>query len=244
MFRNNRIKNQEKRKKMTDIELKKARIDYKMQLEGQKQLSECLANSSVKTFVSQFFSDTNEESIKNVSKDEILRRSFLKTFQNTEESSHLMVWINYIQKTNANLSDGQPVLESINWKRRKVTELIEMNGEKLLKTPNGLNIYNLYCDLETNIPYLISEEHKKEFFKKANSIFVPFKPVTETYQYNSSSLERITKGSAEKSFNRLQLYYFRLLLDNSKSKEEAITRIKSLTTKQMTDICLDDESRI
>lgn len=226
---------------MTDIELKNARVNYKMQLEGQRKLLECLANNSVKTFANQFFSDTNEESITAVSKDEILRRSFLKTFQNTKQSNNLMVWLNYIQRTNANLCSGRPVLESIDWRLENMMELIRMNGEKLLKTQNGLNIYNLYCDLETNTPYLVNDEEKQNFFEKRHlrPIFLPLKSRNETYQYNEHSLERISKGFAAQSFDRLQLYYFKLLLDKENPKEEVAQRIRSLTIQEKENICLE-----
>lgn len=234
--------NKKEGKYMTDLELKKAIETYRMQLEGQQMLLESVASKAIFAFTSQYFSNVSEESIQSISKDEILRKAFLSTFGNTKESSNLVVSLNYIQKVDATLSDGQPELVSIHWKYNQIEELLRVNDKTLQKTSDGLNIYNLYCDLETNRPFLIGVE-EQDFLKNVHKIFIPFKPTTETYHYNSKSLEKITKGSATKSFNRLQLYYFRLLLDSS--REEAVTRIRKLTSKELEEICLDkDDIRI
>ncbi len=224
---------------MTDLELRRARDEYKTQLKGKRKMLRSLSNSDVQTVMNQYFPNVNK--IRELSQDEILRNAFLANFRNTKESSKLMVWLNYVQRMDDSISDGQPTIASIKWEYYKSLELIRMNEEvpKLLETLNEANIYNLYCDLETNEPFLISEANKQEFLKKSHQILIPVEPRTETYHYNSHSLERITKGPATESFNRLQLYYFKQLLKYSRKK--AVARVEQLTTNELDDICLDKD---
>lgn len=207
---------------MTDLELKKAIEKYKMQLEGQRILLESVANNAVSTFTSQYFSNVNEENVKKITKEEILRNAFLSTFQYTKESSQILFYINCIQRKDACINDGQPELTSIDW------------SKGVLGIPKPLKLYNLYCDLETNQPRLI------ELSSNNNSIiFMPNHflecPSKETYFYSSKGIEKITKGYATEPFNRLQLYYFKQLLETS--RDEAIKRVKSLNDKEINAIC-------
>lgn len=209
---------------MTDLELKKAIEKYKMQVEGQRMLLESVANKAVSVFANQYFSNVNEENITAIPKDEILRNAFLSTFRETQESSNLLVYINHIQRINARIDDGQPNLMSINW----------ANEEEWKQ--NGMCLFTFYCDLETNKPFLVGEDNLKSFLKQAYIIrLLDYFPTTESYHYNSKSLEKITKGSATASFNRLQLYYFKQLLETS--REGAVSRIKKLTHEEMSTIC-------
>ncbi len=135
----------------------------------------------------------------------------------------MWVFINYIQRNSNKIDDGQPELISIDWKRE-----IELEPSEW---------YNFYCNLETGVPILIkhNDEVLRKYFSINTHIFIPnYSPQTETYHYNNHSLEKITKGSATFPFNRLQLYYFRLLLENS--CEDAIKRIKSLSLKEKEEI--------
>lgn len=218
--------NKKEGKYMTDLELKQARETYKMQVEGQQMLLERVANKAVFAFTKQYFSNVSEESIMSISKDEILRNAFLSIFGNTKESSQILFYINCIQRKDACISDGRPELTSIDW------------SKGFLDVPKPLNKYNLYCDLETNQPRLI-ELSSDENNSDQNIIFIPNHflkcPSKETYFYSSKSLEKITKGYATEPFNRLQLYYFRQLLETS--RDEAVKRVKSLDAKEINAIC-------
>lgn len=210
---------------MTDLELKKARELYKMQLEGQRILLESVANKAVSTFAKQYFADVNEDTIKKIPEDEILRNAFLSTFGNTKESERILFYINCIQREDASISDGRPELLSIDW------------SKVILDVPKPLNKYNLYCDLETNQPVLVDFTSDKN--RDKNIIFLPKNflecPLKETYYYSSKSLEKITKGYATEPFKRLQLYYFKQLLESS--REEAVSRVKNLNIKEINAIC-------
>lgn len=212
---------------MTELELKQARETYKMQLEGQQMLLERVANKAVFAFTKQYFSNVSEESIMSISKDEILRNAFLSIFGNTKESSQILFYINCIQRKDACISDGRPELTSIDW------------SKGFLDVPKPLNRYKLYCDLETNQPRLIELSNQLNYNDSHNIIFLPNYyyegPITETYYYSSKSLEKITKGYVTEAFNRLQLYYFKQLLETS--REEAVKRVKSLDIKEINAIC-------
>lgn len=203
---------------MTDLELKNARIAYKMQLEGKRKLLESLANIPIQEFTKQFYPNIKAESILSISDDEILRRTFLRTFQDTKDSMQLMVYLNKVVRNNGTISDAFPYFESIIWDNSIKCDLL---GEK---------IYTLFCDLETNNPILIPNYSLNEFLTNIYSIKLSNKPISETYYYNSKSLDKINKGSIEESYNRLQLYYFKELLISS--REEAVEKVKILTKNQ------------
>lgn len=215
---------------MTEIELKQAKENYKMLLEGRRILLESVANKAVSTFTKQYFSNVSEESIMSITKDEILRNAFLSTFGETKESSNLIIFLNQGLRINSNINDGQPEFVGIGCKQ-----------DSLL--PMELSMHLLYCDLETNQPIIINAENPDEIrYRNKYFDWIPipnYISKKENYYYSSTSLEKISKGSATEAFNRLQLYYFKQLLETS--YEEAVTRIRKLTTKELEDICLDKE---
>lgn len=209
---------------MTDIELEYAKQKYRIALEGKKNLLECVSKYSTQQFLGMN-TDLTEEKIKNISEDEMLRNAFLSVFQNTQENSKFMVFINTVLRNNDKLDDCQP-------------ELIGVGPYALNKrVPNGLNTYDLYCSLENNKPILIGDENNNEFIKSAKIIYLPsFVEGVETYRYSSTSLEKITKGPATIQFNKLQLYYFKQLLETSREKANA--HMLSLTKQDYEHICL------
>lgn len=220
---------------MTDIELSKAKIIYKLHKQGKEDVLRSLSHGGMKSFLNAYANITQEK-IEAIAEEEMLKRVFLSTFQNTEESSNLLVYLNRIVRLNDKIDDAQPDLESINWEESK---FLPKGVEKLsIEERKKLKAYSLYCDLETNRPILIGDDIPEEFDYLFNLITLPdYIPQTESYHYSSQSLEKITKGSAKEMFNRLQLYYFRELLETSK-KEEVIKRMKSLTKKELTNICI------
>lgn len=226
---------------MTEVELSNAKFKYETLKAGKRLMLESLKNEEMHQFASVYFSNVNKEKIQSIHNDEILRYTFLSTFRDTKESSRLMIWLNYVERVDGILCDDQPILSSINWdskwliKKRKELNLFKENEMLLLKTPGRLNIYNLYCDLETNKPFLVRDIDESEFFRTSHAMFIPCNPISEMYTYNSHSLDQITKGTLTKAFNRLQLYYFRLLLNNS--KDNSLTRMKKLTSKDLEEIC-------
>lgn len=222
---------------MTDLELSKAKIIYKLHKKGKEDVLRSLSHGGMKSFLNAYANITQEK-IEAIAEEEMLKRAFLSTFQNTEESSNLLVYINRIVRTSERIDDGQPDLESVNWELCKnIPEGLEKLSLYDSKKEN-LNVYSLYCDLETNRPLLLGDCTPNRFDYLFNILLLPdYIPQTESYHYNSQSLEKITKGSAKEKFNRLQLYYFRELLETSK-KEEVIKRMKSLTKKELTNICI------
>lgn len=166
----------------------------------------------------------------------MLRRAFLSVFQNTKESSNLLVYLNRIVRINDKIDDGQPDLVSIGWKEsRFIPENFE---KKSITEKQELKAYSLYCDLETNRPLLLGDNIPEEFGYLFNILLLPgYILQEEIYHFNSHSLEKITKGSATMPYERLQLYYFKELLKASK-KEEVVKRMKSLTKQELESICL------
>ncbi len=210
---------------MTDLELEKARKDYRMGLEGQRKLLECVANKAVSIFTDQYFPNVNEEKISSISKDEILRAAFLANFQDTEASSNLLVYLNRIQRIDNYISDGRPELKSVIW---------EKEGKTVY--PKGIHLFGFYVDLETNQPSLINQE-MQECLDTSYFLSLPdYTPQTETYHYNSKSQEKITKGKATDAFNRLQLYYFKQIYETD--YEQAVLHMQLLSDDQLRKICL------
>lgn len=211
---------------MTEIELKQAKENYKMLLEGRDMLFESVANMAVSTFTKQYFSNVSEESIMSITKDEILRNAFLSTFGNTKESSNLIIFLNQGLRINSNINDGQPEFVGIGCKQ-----------DSLL--PMELSMHLLYCDLETNQPIIINAENPDEIrYRNKYFDWIPipnYTPKKENYYYSSTSLDKISKGSATEAFNRLQLYYFKQLLETS--YEEAVSRVIKLTPNEVKSIC-------
>lgn len=192
---------------MTDLELKKAKEEYKIYLEDKKRLLENISNN---TFAKQFCGLT-EERIMAIKEEEILRITFLKNFENTEESCNLIVFLDDIIRNNNEISDVQ-------------SELVGVDSKKCYM--NKSNIYSLYCDLENNRPFFFDSKVNNGI---TNHIFFIHKETgPKMYYYNSKSLEKITKGSKTKEFNELQLYFFRKLLEFS--KEEAIEKTLKFAT--------------
>ncbi len=207
---------------MTDIELKEAKDLYKKHLRGKEQVLECLANGYSNYFLHKF-ANTNRDKIAAIEDDEILRNTFLSVFQHEqpEEKNHFYVYINIIERVNDRIDDGQPELVAFDF----------VNASK------QANYYNLYCDLENNIPVLKDYYNEMKFKTYNRIIFLPvYVAKRETYRYNSKSLEKITKGYATDAFNKLQLYYFKQLLETSREKANA--RMLSLTNQDYRDICL------
>lgn len=209
---------------MTDRELDIARRKYKQLLEGKRKMLECFNDKDLKSFAFDYYG-INEEKILSIQKEEIIKRAFLSTFQETNQSNNIMVYLNLIQKTNSEIDGIQSEFVSINWK----------NANQPL--PKGLQMYSLYCDLETNNPILVDMNNFETFCANSLLINLPdYIMQTETYYYHGKSLEKISKGSATEKFNKLQLFYFQELLQNS--KEEVLNRMRSLTPQDYTSICL------
>ncbi len=204
---------------MTNLELEKARNEYYYQLAGKKEMLECMNSYLARKFALNLGID--KDKIEAITEDMILRNTFLSIFQNTKNSNNLMVYINHIQKTNNRIDDGQPELVSIN--------------RKTNNPPQELQLSILYCDLETNKPILINSENKEEIKDKTELLLPDYTPQIETYHYSSHSLEKISKGFATKKFDRLQLFYFRELLEHS--REETVERIRKLSIEEMRKIC-------
>lgn len=211
---------------MTNLELQAAKCEYKNQLEGKKQFLDSVLNfPMVHDFVKENMQEL-QETVRNISDDILLRNVFLKEFQKSQSSNHLMVYINCIARTHAHINDGQPNLKSVNWSK-----------EKKIDWPKDMRTFSLYCDLENNEPFLMHNGNVDRFINESFIIILPdYAPQKETYHYTSNSLEKITKGSATISFERLQLYYFRQLLETS--RDQALLRIKSLDTDSLRKICL------
>lgn len=211
---------------MTDLELKQAREEYEMQLKGRRMLLESLKSKEISAFTQQHFSNVSEKSILEVSEDEILRKAFLSTFGNTKESSNLIIFLNQGLRINSNINDGQPEFVGIGCKQ-----------DSLL--PMELSMHLLYCDLETNQPIIINAGNPDEIrYRNKYFDWIPipnYTPKKENYYYSSTGLEKISKGSATEAFNRLQLYYFKQLLETS--YEEAVSRVIKLTPNEVKSIC-------
>lgn len=221
--------------KMTDIELSKARIIYKLHKKGQKDVLENVSHGSMNFFLKTYMNITQEK-IASITDDEMLRRAFLSVFQNTKESNNLLVYLNRIVRINDKIDDGQPDLVSIGWKESKF--IPENFEKKSITEKQELKAYSLYCDLETNRPLLLGDNIPEEFDYLFNILLLPdYIPQEESYHFNCHSLEKITKGSATIPYERLQLYYFKELLKASK-KEEVVQRMKCLTKRELTSICL------
>ncbi len=209
---------------MTDMELSKAKKEYKELIEGKKRLIYFFNGSLNNKFAFNYF-NVDKEKVNAITNDVILRNTYLSVFQETKESSNLLVYINHIARLNDTINDGQPDFVSIDWKKKQET------------MPNGMHNYALFCDLETNHPVLFEDNTINEWAHLMNVIWLPdYSPKEETYHYNSKSLEVITKGSATEKYNRLQLYYFKELLESTK-KEDVVTRMKHLTKQELREIC-------
>lgn len=216
--------NKKEGENMTEFELQKARDEYKKQIEGKRLLLEALKNESISSFTKHYFANVKDSNIQSFTNDEILRNVFLSTFRDTKESKNLYIYINRIKRKNVFISDGQPILESISW---------ENAGKERF---GDLELYSFYCDLETNKPLLVGKNEIDAFINRTPYLELPdYTPKTETYHYNSSNLEQITKGFATEKFNRLQLYFFKELLENS--YDRAVARILNLTNQQKNAIC-------
>lgn len=197
---------------MTELELNKARKEYREHLEGQKKLLECMASYKVRNFTRNFC-DLTEEKVRFLAEEEILRKTFLQNFSDTKESSNLWVFLNFVGRKSKEISDGQAVIESVSC---------------FDTTDDSINIYSLYCDLENNQPFLVDKIGKDV----KTIVLAELNNNKESYYYNSNSLEKITKGSKTLEFDALQLYYFEQLLENS--REEAVGKVMDLTIKKST----------
>ena len=142
---------------MTDLELKTAREKYKILSDGKKEALYFLKYSRAKEFASKFLG-INAERVNEVSEKEILRTTFLSTFQNFGTSSNLMVYINCILRENNKIDDMQPELISFDWEKEELKDLV------------FLPIHSLYCDLETNKPILIDSTQYQDFSKENHII--------------------------------------------------------------------------
>ena len=223
---------------MTNIELENARHLYYTCLEGKKNLLGWIEYKPAHVFANQYL-DINRDKIRKITTDEILRTSFLSIFSNTENSSSLLIYLNRIQRKTEKIDDEKPHLKSVNWEKCiNIPEGLEHLSLTEEERENGVNIYSLYCDIETNKPVLYGDSTPNRFDNIDNIIILPdYEPKTEEYCYNSRSLERISKGSAKIYYERLQLYYFKQLLETS--CEEALSRVKSLSKEDLRKICLE-----
>ena len=217
---------------MTEIELKNARYLHYMSLEGKKSILSWLEYKPAQIFAYEYLC-LGPQKIKEITEEEILRNSFLSISGNTKETNNLLVYLNRIQRKSEKIDDEKPHLKSVNWEKCiHMPEGLEIESV----SENDLKIYSLYCNLETNQPILYGNSTKNRFDNVGNIIILPdYTPKTEEYHYNSRSLKKIDKGSAEKAYQRLQLYYFRQLLETS--REEALSRIKKLTQEDLRKIC-------